>query len=124
MPSDKWRIDFTNLNKVCLKDSFPFPCINLIVDSMPSHHMLSFMDVYSRYNQICMNLDGEENTSFITDRVLYCYSAMPLELKNAEATYQLLVNRMFKDYIRRNMEVYVGDLLVKSGTLKQHLGDF
>lgn len=48
----KWRmyVDFTDLNKVCPKDSFPLPCIDLIVDSTASHQMLSFMDAYSRYN--------------------------------------------------------------------------
>ncbi|XP_042950213.1 uncharacterized protein LOC122282321 [Carya illinoinensis] len=47
-PNGKWRmcVDFTNLNKVCLRDIFPLPCINLIVDSMAGHRMHSFMDAY------------------------------------------------------------------------------
>lgn len=93
---------FTDLNKACSKDSFQLPCNNLIVDSTAGHHILSFMDTYSRYNQICMNPDDEENT-FIIDRELYCYSAIPFGMKNVGATYQWLVNRMFKIQIRRNM---------------------
>ncbi|XP_042975917.1 uncharacterized protein LOC122307217 [Carya illinoinensis] len=81
------------------------------------------MDAYSGYNQICMNPDDEEKTSFVTDRGLYCYSTMPIGLKNAGATYQWLVNCVFKGLIGRNMEVYVDDLLVKSGAPEQHLAD-
>ena len=50
----KWRmcVDFTDLNKACLKDSYPLPCINLLVDSTTGHQLLSFMDAFSRYNKI------------------------------------------------------------------------
>jgi hypothetical protein len=52
----KWRmcIDFTDLNKACPKDSFPLPRIDLLVDSMAGHELLSFMDAFSGYNQIYM----------------------------------------------------------------------
>ncbi|KAF5450622.1 hypothetical protein F2P56_030954 [Juglans regia] len=116
-------VDFTDLNKVCLKDSFPLPHIDLIVDSMAGHRKLSFMDTYSGYNQIRMNQEDKEKTSFITGRGLYCYMAMPFGLKNVGATYQRLVNHMFKNQTGRNIKVYVDDLLVKSVTLEQHLND-
>lgn len=61
-----------------------------------------------------MNPKDEEKTAFIIDRGLYCYRVMPFSLKNAGATYQRLVNKMFKKKIGRNVEVYVDDLLVKS----------
>ncbi|XP_042976348.1 uncharacterized protein LOC122307503 [Carya illinoinensis] len=70
-----------------------------------------------------MNAADEEKTSFITDRGLYCYHIMPFGLKNVGATYQRLVNRMFKEYIGKSMEVYVDDLLIKSKELAQHLVD-
>ena len=72
------------------------------------------MDAYSGYNQIPMNPADEEHTSFITDKGLYCYKVMPFGLKNAGATYQRLVNKMFTNQIGRNMEVYVDDMLVKT----------
>ena len=52
--------------------------------------------------------------TFITNRGLYSYNVMPFELKNIGATYQRLVNKIFKDQIDRNMEVYVDDMLIKS----------
>lgn len=63
-----------------------------------------------------MKAKDEEKISFITNRGLYCYMAMPFRLKNVGATYQRQVNCMFKSQVARNMEVYVDNLLVKSGT--------
>ena len=102
---------FTNLNKACPKDSFPLPQIDQLVNAMVGHELLRFMEVYSGYNQILIYEPDEEHTSFITDRGLYCYKVMPFGLKNAGATYQRLVNRMFKDLIGKSMEVYVDDIL-------------
>ena len=62
----------------------------------------------------------EEHTSFITDRGLYCYKAMPFGLKNAGATYLKLVKMMFKDLIGKSMEVYVDDMLVKPKMVGDH----
>ena len=64
----KWRlcIDFTDVNRACPKDSFPLPRIDLIVDATAGHELLSFMDAFSSYNQISMDLNDQEKTSFIT----------------------------------------------------------
>ena len=93
----KWRgcIDFTDLNKACPKDSFPLPHIDRLVEAPAGHELLSFMDAFSGYNQILMNPDDHEKTSFITERGTYCYKVMPFGLKNAGPTYQRLVNKMF-----------------------------
>jgi hypothetical protein len=121
----KWRmcIDFTDLNKACLKDSFPLPQIGLLVDSTAGHELLSLMDTFSGYNQIHMEEADQEKTAFITDRGLYCYKMMPFGLKNAGTTYQRLLKRMFQNQIGRNVEVYVDDLLVKSIRATRHIKD-
>ena len=62
----------------------------------------------------------EKYTYFIIDRGLYYYKTMPFGLKNAEVTYQRLVNMMFKDLIGKSMEVYVDDMLVKSKMAGDH----
>ena len=112
----KWRmcVDFTDLNKVCPKDSYPLPHINQLVDSTACHKLLSFMDAFSGYNQIKINEADQEKTSFITRQSLFCYKVMPFDLKNAGETYQRLVNHMFCPQIGPNVEVYVDDMLVKS----------
>jgi len=93
----KWRmcVDFTNLSMACLKDSFSLPRIDQLVDSTTRHKLLSFMDALSGYNQILLDEDDQEKTSFVTNQGLYCYKVMPFGLKNARASYQRLVNRMF-----------------------------
>ena len=121
----KWRVcvDFTDLNKTCLKDSYPLPCINQLVDSTAGHQLLNFMDAFLDYNQIRMDEADQEKISFITNQGLFCYKVMPFGLKNAGATYQRLVNHMFHPQIGRNVEVYVDDMLVKSLDEKKHLDD-
>ena len=119
----KWRlcIDFTDINKACLKNSFPLPRIDLIVDATAGHELLSFMDAFSGYNQISMDPDDQEKTSFVTAQGTYCYRVMPFGLKNAGATYQRLVNRIFQKQIGTTMEVYIDDMLVKSTTDELHI---
>ena len=103
----KWRmcVNFTDLNKACPKDCFPLPRIDQLVDSTAGHKLLTFMDAFSGYNQIKMAEEDQEKTTFITSQGLYCYNVMPFGLKNADATYQRLVNKMFSNQIGRNMEV-------------------
>ena len=121
----KWRmcVDFTDLNKACSKDSFPLPRIDQLVDSTARYKLLTFMDAFSGYNQIKMAKEDQEKIAFITSQGLYCYKVMPFGLKNAGATYQRLVNKMFSKQIGRNMEVYVDDMLVKSKEELTHLED-
>ena len=68
--NSKWRmyVDFTDLNKACPKDSFPLPRIDQLVDSTAGHKLLSFMDTFSDYNQIMLDKEGQEKTSFITSQ--------------------------------------------------------
>ena len=68
-----------------------------------------------------MDLDDQEKTSFVTRQETYCYGVMPFELKNAGATYQRLVNKMFQKEIGASMEVYIDDMLVKSTTAELHI---
>ena len=79
------------------------------------------MDAFSRYNQIHLHLDDQRNTSFITEQDLYCYQVMPFGLKTAGATHQHLVNHTFNDLIRKSMEVYVDDMLVKIQAVEDHV---
>ncbi|XP_023924424.1 uncharacterized protein LOC112035820 [Quercus suber] len=81
------------------------------------------MDAFSGYNQIQMAEEVQEKTAFVTSQGLYCYKVMPFGLKNAGATYQRLVNQMFREQIGRNVEVYVDDMLVKSQEEDDHLDD-
>ena len=85
----KWRmcVDFTDLNKICLKDSFLLLRIDQLVDSTAGHKLLMFMDAFLGYNQIKIAEEDQKKTAFITSQGLYCYKVMSFGLKNAGETY-------------------------------------
>ena len=97
-------VDFTDLNKACPKDSFQLPRIDRLVEAMAGNKLLSFMDSFSRYNQIMMNPDDRKKNAFITDCGTFRYKVMPFGLKNAVATYQRLVNRIDTPYIEGSLK--------------------
>ena len=116
-------VDFMDLNRACLKDSYPLPRIDTLVDSTARRELISFMDAFSGYNQIKMNEDDQERTSFVTSQGLFCYKVMSFGLKNVGTTYQRLMNKMYAHQIGKNVQVYVDDMLVKSLRENDHLDD-
>jgi ribonuclease HI len=121
----KWRVcvDFTNLNQACPKDPFPLPKIDQLVDATAGHDRMSFLDAFQGYHQIALSTEDREKTAFITPLGIYCYKVMPFGLKNAGATYQRMVTKMFKDQIGKTMEIYIDDMVVKSRSSQNHLKD-
>ena len=81
------------------------------------------MDAFSGYNQIRLYEADQEKTSFVTSQGIFCYKVMPFGPKNAGATYQRLMNKMFAQKIGRNVQVYMDDMLVKSRKEEDHLED-
>ncbi|GAU51986.1 hypothetical protein TSUD_417870, partial [Trifolium subterraneum] len=112
----KWRmcVDYTDLNRVCPKDAYPLPNIDKLVDNSSGFKLLSFMDAYSGYNQIKMAEIDKKKTAFMTETGNYYYNVMPFGLKNAGATYQRMMNKVFHNEIGDMLEVYMDDMIVKS----------
>ena len=123
--SGKWRvcIDFTDLNKACLKDLFPIPKIDQLVDAIVGHPRMSFLDTFQGYHQIPLALDDQEKTAFIIPIGNYHYKVMPFGLKNARFTYQRMMTRMFESLLGKNIMIYIDDMVVKSKMVSEHLGD-
>ncbi|KAK9070269.1 hypothetical protein SSX86_010669 [Deinandra increscens subsp. villosa] len=111
-----WRmcVDYTNLNKACPKDAYPLPVIDEKVDSLVPFRLKCFLDAYKGYHQVKMAREDESKTAFYTQGGIYCYTKMPFGLKNAGATYQRMMDKVFKGQIGKNVEVYVDDLVIKS----------
>ena len=114
-------MDYIDLNKACLKDSFPLPRIDQIVDAASGHGILSFLDAFSRYHHIPMHLPDVEKTTFITLHGLHCYNVMPFGLKNAGTTYQRLITKIFRPLLGNTMEAYIDDMLIKSNERFDHI---
>ena len=92
-------VNFSDLNKAYPKDSFSLPSIDRLISASAGHHILSFMDAFSGYNQIMMDPVDQEKMAFITEQGLYCHRVMLFRFKNTGATYQRLVNKVFVDKI-------------------------
>ena len=100
-----------------------FPSIDRLVNSMAGHGALSFLDAYYGYNQVLMNPANAKDTTFMTSEGEFCYKVMPFGLKNAGATFQRLVDHIFRDLLGRTVEAYVDDIVVKSRSQADHPRD-
>ena len=116
-------IDYTDLNQVFPKDAYPFSNIDCLVHGAAGHRTLSFLDAYSGYNQIKMDLVDEDKTVFITESANHYYKVIPFGFKNAETTYQRLMDKVFNAQLGRNLEVYVNGMVVKSDDILVHIKD-
>lgn len=117
-------VDFRDLNNACPKDEFPLPIAELMIDATTGHEALSFMYGSSGYNQIRMAPKDEELTVFRTPKGIYCFKVMPFGLKNAGATYQRAMQKIFDEMLHKDVECYVDDLVVKSKTEERSLAQF
>ena len=119
----KWRecVDYSNLNDVCPKDTFPLPRVNQIIDATADHQLLSFPDAYFGYNKIPIYPLDSANIAFITPIGMSCYNVMPFGLKNVGATYQRMMSCIFEPLLGRTMEAYIDDMLVKLKSREDHI---
>ena len=125
MKTRKWRVcaDFTDLNKASPKDPFPMPRIDQLVDATVGHPWMSFLDAFQGYHQIPLAVDDQEKIVFVTLTRNYHYKVMPFGLKNAWATYQRMMTRIFEHQLRKNIEIYIDNMLVKSKVKSDHVND-
>ena len=123
--NDKWRlcVDFTDLNRACPKDLFSMPKIDQLVDATYGHSRMSFLDAFQGYHQIALALKDQGKTAFISPDANYHYTVMPFGLKNARATYQRMMTRMFRDKIGCTVEVYIDNMIVKRKQEGRHIED-
>jgi len=82
--SGKWRIcvDYRELNKATLRNYFPLPFIDQVLDTLLGKKYFSFPDGYSRYNKIWITKEDQENTTFTWPWGTYAYQVLPFGLCN------------------------------------------
>ena len=107
----KWRVcvDFHEINKATLRDYFPLPFIDQVLDTLSGKKYLSFLDGYSGYNQIQMALEDQDRTTFTCPWGIFAYRVLPFGLCNALATFRRVVMGIFSDLIQDCVEIYMDD---------------
>jgi len=96
----------------------------MLVDSMADHKHFSLIDAFLGYHQIPLAKEDQEKMNFIVNSRLCYYNVMLFRLKNAGATCQRLVNKVFAVLIGKTMEVYVNDMITKSVKEINHVMNF
>ncbi|CAI7867540.1 unnamed protein product [Closterium sp. NIES-53] len=116
-------IEYRALNRVTIKSRYPIPCTDDLLDQLREARYFSKIDLRGGCHQIRVFADDCHKTAFRTRYGSYEFTVMPFGLTNAPSTFQLTMNRIFRDLLDRCVIVYVDNILIFSKTREHHLRD-
>ena len=99
------------------------PRIDQLVDATVGHPRISFLDAFQGYHQIALAANDQKKLAFLTPVGNYHYKVMPFGLKNVGSIYQRMMTRMFEPQLRKSIEAYIDDMVVKSKVASEHVRD-
>ncbi|RVW62959.1 Retrovirus-related Pol polyprotein from transposon 297 [Vitis vinifera] len=114
-------IDYRKLNAMIRKDHFPLPFIDQVLERVSGHPFYCFLDGYSGYFQIEIDVEDQEKTTFTCPFGTYTYRRMLFGLCNAPVTFQRCMLTIFNDMVERIMEVFMDDISIYGGIFLGHI---
>ena len=114
-------MDFRNLNRRSLKDNYPLPKMDHILQRVVGSKHLSMIDGFSSYNQIVVHKEDQEKTVFTKPWGMFMYGKMTFGLINARATFQRTMDIAFAGERDKFVVIYLDDITVFSKSDEDHL---